>query len=132
VQNWFGAAAELGAPVVPTALAKPRAASADLTPSPDAPPAPAAAVAAAAAAPSGGGVDPASLVGRRLRVWWPEERAFFEAAVASYDAASGRHAVRYDDGDEEAVRLADERVEWLPDAPKRCETRTWPLLSQEQ
>ena len=117
------AAAELAAPVVPSALAKPRAASADLTPSPDAPPPRGpAAVAAATEAPAGE-APPEALVGRRLRVWWPEERAFFEGAVVSYDAASGAHVVSYDDGDEERVRLSDERVEWLPDAPKRCAQR---------
>ena len=119
------AAAELAAPVVPSALAKPRAPSADLTPSPDAPPARAPGAGGAAAAPGRAPAaddDPASLVGRRLRVWWPEERAFFEGTVVSYDAAAGTHGVSYDDGDDESVRLADERVEWLPDAPKRCDT----------
>ena len=33
--------------------------------------------------------------------------------VTGFDAASGKHTVDYDDGDEEELVLADERMEWL-------------------
>ena len=48
----------------------------------------------------------ASLVGRRVRVYWPEDDAFYPGTVTKYDArGAGKHHVRYDDGDEEALAL---------------------------
>ena len=50
---------------------------------------------------------------RRVRVFWPEEGAYFSGIVTSFDAASGEHVVTYDDGDVESVTLAKETFEWL-------------------
>ena len=52
-------------------------------------------------------------VDRRVRVFWPEENAFFTGIVASYDGKTGTHVVHYDDGDVESVTLTKERMEWL-------------------
>mmetsp|Transcript_7324 Transcript_7324/g.21778 ORF Transcript_7324/g.21778 Transcript_7324/m.21778 type:complete len:2162 (-) Transcript_7324:11-6496(-) len=41
----------------------------------------------------------AEVVGRRLKVWWPADEAWYSGGVASYDGE--RHAIQYDDGDEE-------------------------------
>ncbi|KAL6600784.1 hypothetical protein ACP70R_045069 [Stipagrostis hirtigluma subsp. patula] len=60
----------------------------------------------AAAAPA------AEAVGRRLRVYWPLDDAWYEGRVESYDGGSGRHRVKYDDGDKEEVDLGKERFEW--------------------
>lgn len=51
------------------------------------------------------------LVGKRVRVWWPAERAFFAGKVESFDADRLRHRVSYDDGDEEWLNMAKERWE---------------------
>uniref|UniRef100_A0A0E0ES22 DNA mismatch repair protein n=1 Tax=Oryza meridionalis TaxID=40149 RepID=A0A0E0ES22_9ORYZ len=51
-------------------------------------------------------------VGRRLRVYWPLDDAWYEGRVEGYDVGSRRHRVRYDDGEEEVVDLASERYEW--------------------
>ncbi|PAN12331.1 hypothetical protein PAHAL_2G259800 [Panicum hallii] len=66
----------------------------------------AAAPVAAAAAPA------AEVVGRRLRVYWPLDDAWYEGRVDAYDAGSRKHRVKYDDGEEEQVDLGKERFEW--------------------
>ena len=53
----------------------------------------------------------AEVVGRRLKVWWPADAAWYSGGVASYDGE--RHAIQYDDGDEEAVDLSKEKFEFL-------------------
>ena len=55
-------------------------------------------------------------VGRRLRVYWPDEGDWFFGIVASYESSTGFHTVHYDDGDIEAISLAPaagERFEWV-------------------
>ena len=39
----------------------------------------------------------AEVVGRRLKVWWPADEAWYAGGVASYDGE--RHAIQYDDGE---------------------------------
>ncbi|KAG2498072.1 hypothetical protein HYH03_003832 [Edaphochlamys debaryana] len=55
-------------------------------------------------------LSPQALVGRELRVLWPDEEAWFCGRVTRYDEASGRHTVEYDDGDMEHLHLAAEEV----------------------
>ena len=50
---------------------------------------------------------------RRVRVFWPEEKAYFLGMVTAFDASTGEHVVTYDDGDVESVVLAKETFEWL-------------------
>jgi hypothetical protein len=45
------------------------------------------------------------LVGWRVRVFWKAENAWFYGTVKAFDAASGKHAVSYDDGDEQTLAL---------------------------
>ena len=54
-----------------------------------------------------------SAVGRRVRVFWPAEGAFYAGLVVGFDFKSAKHRVRYDDGDVEDVLLAAERIEWI-------------------
>ncbi|GBG86212.1 hypothetical protein CBR_g41117 [Chara braunii] len=54
-----------------------------------------------------------TLIGRRLRVLWPRDRVWYTGHVSSFDRRSGKHCIAYDDGDEEALLLKDEKVEWL-------------------
>ncbi|AQK53550.1 hypothetical protein ZEAMMB73_Zm00001d051067 [Zea mays] len=42
-----------------------------------------------------------SLVGARIKVWWPDDKMFYNGIVESFDAVSKRHKVAYDDGDVE-------------------------------
>jgi hypothetical protein len=54
---------------------------------------------------------------RRVRVFWPEEDAWFAGFVGSYDWDTKKHTVYYDDGEVERIVLADEKVEWLEPEP---------------
>ena len=93
-----------------------------VTLAPDQPTAAAAAAARLAAATAASSAPPPHVatkhpgedaVDRRVRVFWPEENAFFTGIVASYDGKTGTHVVHYDDGDVESVTLTKERMEWL-------------------
>jgi hypothetical protein len=48
----------------------------------------------------------AALVGARVVVWWPLDKAWYAGAVSSYAARGKKHTVVYDDGQKEAVSLA--------------------------
>ncbi|KAB2604936.1 hypothetical protein D8674_041671 [Pyrus ussuriensis x Pyrus communis] len=45
------------------------------------------------------------LVDRRIKVWWPQDKKFYEGVVSSYDPAKKKHLVLYTDGDEENLNL---------------------------
>lgn len=54
-------------------------------------------------------------VGRRVRVYWPDDDAWFTGVVKRFDPRTGMHAVWYDDGDREHLVLAAEQFEWVSD-----------------
>uniref|UniRef100_A0A0D3F7J4 Tudor domain-containing protein n=1 Tax=Oryza barthii TaxID=65489 RepID=A0A0D3F7J4_9ORYZ len=58
------------------------------------------------------GLD-ASLVGARIQVWWPDDKKFYKGIVDSFDTASKRHKIAYDDGDVEVLLLRDEKWEFV-------------------
>lgn len=60
--------------------------------------------------------SPESKVGRRLKVYWPLDKAWYEGCVKGYDASEEKHIVLYDDGEEEGVDIVREKVEWLPES----------------
>ena len=47
--------------------------------------------------------------GRRLKVWWPADEAWYAGASRRHDGE--RHAIQYDDGDEGPVDLSKEKSE---------------------
>ncbi|AEE85973.1 transcriptional regulator [Arabidopsis thaliana] len=53
-----------------------------------------------------------SLVGSRIKVWWPMDQAYYKGVVESYDAAKKKHLVIYDDGDQEILYLKNQK--WSP------------------
>ncbi|XP_009772139.1 sister chromatid cohesion protein PDS5 homolog C-like isoform X1 [Nicotiana sylvestris] len=55
------------------------------------------------------------LVGARIKVWWPLDEKFYEAAISSFDPVKWKHKVLYDDGDVENLLLHEERWEILED-----------------
>lgn len=55
----------------------------------------------------------AAAVGWRVAVYWPADMAFYSGEIAGYDAASGRHDVAYDDGEEGPLVLGVDRLKWL-------------------
>ena len=54
-------------------------------------------------------------MGQRIKVFWPQERAWFRGKVLAFDNKS-KHHVKYNDGDEEWLQLADEKWELLQNA----------------
>ncbi|KAL4298281.1 hypothetical protein GQ457_12G019870 [Hibiscus cannabinus] len=56
-----------------------------------------------------------NLVGLKVKVWWPEDRAFYEGVVHSFDAVKKKHKVHYDDGDTEILNLKREKWKIIED-----------------
>ncbi|XP_024965615.1 DNA mismatch repair protein MSH6 isoform X2 [Cynara cardunculus var. scolymus] len=59
------------------------------------------------------------LVDRRIRVYWPLDKTWYEGRVTSFHKTSGKHLVQYDDAEEELLDLSKEKIELLNDHPKR-------------
>lgn len=56
-------------------------------------------------------VDDKSLyVGRKVRVYWPNEKQWYSGKVESYDKDENTHNIIYEDGDEEDLCLDKEKV----------------------
>ncbi|KAL4572174.1 hypothetical protein LXL04_018943 [Taraxacum kok-saghyz] len=59
------------------------------------------------------------LVNRRIKVYWPLDKAWYEGCVKSFDKSSGKHLVQYDDSEEEHLDLSKEKIELLKEQAKR-------------
>lgn len=59
------------------------------------------------------GVDPNKFVGLQCKVFWPLDADWFPGRICGYVTETGRHMVKYDDGDEEKLILASERIRFL-------------------
>lgn len=55
-------------------------------------------------------IEATALVGRTLRVYWPQEDAWYLGTVTSYNSETGEHHVDYVDGDQLDHIIALERV----------------------
>lgn len=67
------------------------------------------------------GLD-ASLVGSKIKVWWPDDEMFYKGVVDSYDTHSKRHKVAYEDGDVEVLLLRDEKWDFISETEEQSET----------
>ncbi|KAH6757885.1 hypothetical protein C2S52_023207 [Perilla frutescens var. hirtella] len=56
-----------------------------------------------------------NLVGSKVKVWWPQDRMFYEGVIESFDSAKKKHRVLYTDGDEETLNLKKEKWHFLDD-----------------
>ena len=54
------------------------------------------------------------LVGRRLRVYWPNDMEWFRCRVAEYDSKTDKHRLVYDDGDQRWTPLSRRQYEVIP------------------
>ena len=63
-----------------------------------------------------------ALIGRKLRVYWPLDDSWYSGCVKAYEDPPF-HRILYDDGEEEAICLQKEKIEWLPSTVKKVETR---------
>ncbi len=52
----------------------------------------------------------ATLVGKRVRMWWGGDDAWYTGEVIAFDADIGGHTVKYDDGEEETYAMNNEKV----------------------
>ncbi|KAL6569782.1 hypothetical protein OROMI_014296 [Orobanche minor] len=59
----------------------------------------------AAESAEGGSSDP--LIGRKIRMKWPEDNTFYEAVITMYNPVEGRHAIVYD------MEPGNETWEWI-------------------
>ncbi|KAF8103411.1 hypothetical protein N665_0188s0347 [Sinapis alba] len=67
---------------------------------------------------NGSGED---LVGKRVNIWWPLDKTFYEGVVESYSSRNKMHKVVYTDGESEQLNLVKERWELLEDLPSASE-----------
>ncbi|CAH2067941.1 unnamed protein product [Thlaspi arvense] len=61
------------------------------------------------------------LVGKRVNIWWPLDKTFYEGVVESYCSRKKMHRVVYSDGDSEELNLVKERWELLEDLTSASE-----------
>ncbi|KAG1679268.1 hypothetical protein FOA52_009298 [Chlamydomonas sp. UWO 241] len=78
--------------------------------------------------PGSASSQPAACVGHCVRMYWPDDDAWYVADVLSYDSATKAHTLWYHlDEENETLDVAKEeeesRVQWLP----RCDASMWPL-----
>lgn len=60
------------------------------------------------------------VVDKRIKVYWPLDKCWYEGCVKYFDKVTGEHLVQYDDGEEESLNLSEEKVEWpVEEPPKR-------------
>ncbi|KAL3529900.1 hypothetical protein ACH5RR_009222 [Cinchona calisaya] len=55
--------------------------------------------------------DNERIVGKRIKVYWPDSRKWFAGRIKSFDREKGLHKINYDDGDVEELDLKKERFE---------------------
>lgn len=51
-----------------------------------------------------------ALVGKHVKVYWPDDQAWYLGKVIDYSRQDGKHTIHYADGDKERVTLANEKV----------------------
>ncbi|XP_022757900.1 DNA mismatch repair protein MSH6 isoform X2 [Durio zibethinus] len=56
---------------------------------------------------------------KRIRVYWPLDKAWYEGVVKFFDKESGKHLVQYDDAEEEELDLGKEKIEWVKESTGR-------------
>ncbi|KAG8389557.1 hypothetical protein BUALT_Bualt02G0241600 [Buddleja alternifolia] len=61
----------------------------------------------------------AEVVDRRIKVFWPLDKSWYEGCVKSFDKISGKHLVQYDDAEEEMINLSEEKIEWIEEQAKK-------------
>ncbi|CAN7035358.1 hypothetical protein IGI04_032375 [Brassica rapa subsp. trilocularis] len=57
------------------------------------------------------------LVGKRVNIWWPLDKKFYDGVIESYNSLNKKHQVLYSDGDSEELNLKKER---------------WDIISEEK
>ncbi|KAF3450964.1 hypothetical protein FNV43_RR07053 [Rhamnella rubrinervis] len=71
------------------------------------------------------------LVGRKIKVWWPMDKTFYEGVIHSFDPVKKKHKVSYVDGDEETLNLKKQRWELIGDHASLDEGQKTDILSPD-
>ncbi|CAI9117365.1 OLC1v1018743C1 [Oldenlandia corymbosa var. corymbosa] len=58
------------------------------------------------------GADPDKFVGLRCKIFWPLDADWYTGQVLAYDFKTGRHHVKYEDGDDEELILSNEKTKF--------------------
>ncbi|XP_073010567.1 sister chromatid cohesion protein PDS5 homolog C-like isoform X1 [Typha latifolia] len=53
------------------------------------------------------------LIGSKIKVWWPDDKKFYEGVVKAFNPITKKHKVVYNDGDVETLLLKKERWELI-------------------
>ncbi|PKA65146.1 DNA mismatch repair protein MSH6 [Apostasia shenzhenica] len=61
----------------------------------------------------------AEVIGKRIKVFWPLDKTWYEGCVRSFHEASGKHVIQYDDAEEEFLDLEKEKIEWAEEEQPR-------------
>ena len=59
------------------------------------------------------------VVGKRIKVYWPLDKSWYEGRVKMFDEKDGKHLVQYDDAEEESLVLGNEKIEWVEESEKK-------------
>ncbi|CAH9062410.1 unnamed protein product [Cuscuta epithymum] len=59
------------------------------------------------------GVEPKKFIGLQCKVYWPLDADWYRGCIHGYSIDTGRHTVKYTDGDEEHLILTNERVKFF-------------------
>ena len=63
------------------------------------------------AAAANNGRPGSELVGKRVRIFWAADDAWFPGSLSEFSKSSGEHLCEYDDGDREWLKLSSEKYE---------------------
>ncbi|XP_024183429.1 uncharacterized protein LOC112188531 isoform X4 [Rosa chinensis] len=58
------------------------------------------------------------LVGKGIKVWWPQDKTYYDGVVRSYDTVKKKHLVLYNDGEKENLNLRKQRWQLIGDDSK--------------
>lgn len=59
-----------------------------------------------------------TLVGKRIKLWWPVDRRFYSGTINNFDPANKTHKIAYDGGEVELLQLVNERWELISSSQK--------------
>lgn len=59
---------------------------------------------------AGPSVAKPSMIGKRVKVFWPVDESWYEGVVQQYDSSTGEHLLRYHDGDTEWVKIGEDNI----------------------
>ncbi|GMJ01028.1 MUTS HOMOLOG 6-1, ARABIDOPSIS THALIANA MUTS HOMOLOG 6, MUTS homolog 6 [Hibiscus trionum] len=59
------------------------------------------------------------VVEKRLRVYYPFDKAWHEGIVKSFDKDTSKHLIQYDDAEEEELDLGTKTIQWVEETTRR-------------